>query len=106
MLHAVLAKAGGTLVSVVTSSNLKLRWGVFVVGSIVSFCFLVGTLLSPSLGLSGAGGVFCLVATSGVLESVVLLALGSVVGLWCRELARFYCSDQLHLRCEQVICGV
>ena len=40
MLRAVLAEAGGTLVSVVTSSKFELRWGVFMVGLVVSFCFL------------------------------------------------------------------
>ena len=40
MLRAILAEAGGTLVSVVTSSKFKLRWGVLVSGSVVSFCFL------------------------------------------------------------------
>ena len=41
MLRAVLAEAGGTLVSVVTSSKFKLRWGVLVGGSVVIFCFLI-----------------------------------------------------------------
>ena len=40
MLRAVLTEAGGTLVSVVTSSKFRLRWGVLVSGSVVSFCFL------------------------------------------------------------------
>ena len=40
MLRAVLAEAGGTLVLVVTSSKFRLRWGVLVSGSVVSFCFL------------------------------------------------------------------
>ena len=40
MLRAVLAEVGGTLVSVVTSSKFKVRWGVFVGGSVVSFYFL------------------------------------------------------------------
>ena len=63
-------------------------------------------LLSPSLGLSGVGGVVCPVGTSKDLESIVPPAPGSVVVLWCREPARFCCSDRLHPRCGQVICGV
>ena len=39
MLRAVFAEAGGTLVSVVTSSKCRLRWGVLMGGSVVSFCF-------------------------------------------------------------------
>ena len=40
MSRAVLAKAGGTLVSVVPSSKFKLRWGVLVGVLVVIFCFL------------------------------------------------------------------
>ena len=40
MLHAVLAEAGGTMVSVVTSSKFKLHWGVLLGGLVVSFYFL------------------------------------------------------------------
>ena len=53
MLRAGLAEAGGTLVSVVTSSKFKVRWGVFVGGSVVSFCFLsrnVAISFARSLG--------------------------------------------------------
>ena len=53
MLRAVLAEAGGTLVLVVTSSKFKLRWGVLVGGSVVSFCFLswdVAISFAQSLG--------------------------------------------------------
>ena len=39
MLCAVLAEARGTVVLVVTS-KFKVRWGVLVGGSVVSFCFL------------------------------------------------------------------
>ena len=62
--------------------------------------------LSPLLGLWGAGGVFCPVATSVVLGSVVALAPGSVVGRSRQELALFCCSDRLHPQCGLVICGV
>ena len=40
MPRAVLVEAGGTVVSVVTSSKFKLRWGVLVGVSVVIFCFL------------------------------------------------------------------
>ena len=40
MLRVVLAEAGGTLVSVVTSSKFKLRWGVLLGVAVVIFCFL------------------------------------------------------------------
>ena len=53
MLRVVLAKAGGTVVSVVTSSKFKLHWGVLVGGSVMSFCFLswgVAISFARSLG--------------------------------------------------------
>ena len=53
MLRAVLAEAGGTLVSVVTSSKFNLHWGILVGGSIVSFYFLswdVAISFARSLG--------------------------------------------------------
>ena len=62
--------------------------------------------LSPSLCPSGAGGAVCLVGTSVVLGSFVPPAPGSVVGPWYQELAQFYCSDRLRLRCGQLICRV
>ena len=40
MLRAILAEAGGIVVSVVTSSKFKLHWGVLVGVSVVIFCFL------------------------------------------------------------------
>ena len=40
MARAVLAEAGGTLVSVAASSKFKLRWGVLVGVSVVIFSFL------------------------------------------------------------------
>ena len=40
VLCAVLAKARGTLVAVVTSSKFKFRWGVHLGVSVVIFCFL------------------------------------------------------------------
>ena len=90
MLRAVLAEAGGTLVSVVTSSNLKLRWRVFVVSSVVSFCFLswdVAISFARSLGcgrglLSGCNvcglGVGCTVG-SGVGSGSVVSGTSSVL---------------------------
>ena len=90
VLRTVLAEAGGTMVSVVTSSNLKLRWGVFVVGSVVSFCFLswdVAISFTRSLGcgqglLSGCDfcslGVGC-TAGSGVGSGSVVSGTGSVL---------------------------
>ena len=69
MLHAVLAEAGGTLVSVVTSSKFKLRWGVLVSSLVVSFCFLswdVAISFAQSLGC-GRGLLFgCDVCGPGV----------------------------------------
>ena len=90
MLRAVLAKAGGTLVSVVTSSKFRLRWGVLVSGSVVSFCFLswdVAISFAWSLGcerglLSGCDvcgpGLGC-IAGSGVGSGSVVLGTGSVL---------------------------
>ena len=62
--------------------------------------------LSPSLCPSGTRGVTCPVGTSVFPEAIVLPAPGSVVGLWCPELVRFCCSDQLHLQYRRVIYGV
>ena len=90
MLHAVLAEARGTLVSVVTSSKVKLRWGVLVGGSVVSFCFLswdVAISFARSLGcgrgrLSGwdvcGPGVGC-TAGSWVGSGSVVSGTGSVL---------------------------
>ena len=90
MLHAVLAEAGGTLVSVVTSSKFRLRWGVFKSGSVVSFCFLswdVAISFARSLGcgrglLSGCDvsglGVGC-IAGFGVGSGSVVSGTGSVL---------------------------
>ena len=90
MLRAVLAKAGGTLVSVVTSSKFRLRWGVLVSGSVVSFCFLswdVAISFARSLGcgrglLSGCDvcgpGVGC-TAGSGVDSGSVVSGTGLVL---------------------------
>ena len=90
MLHAVLAEAGGTLVSVVTSSKFKLRWGVLVGSSVVSFCFLswdVAISFARSLGcgrgrLSGwdvsCPGVGCTVG-SWVDSGSVVSGIGSVL---------------------------
>ena len=90
MLRAVLAEAGGTLVLVVTSSKFKLRWGVLVSGSVVSFCFLsldVAISFARSLGcrrdlLSGCDvcglGVGC-TAGSGVGSKCVVSGTGSVL---------------------------
>ena len=53
MLRAVFAEAGGTLVSVVTSSKCRLRWRVLMGGSVVSFCFFsldVAISFARSLG--------------------------------------------------------
>ena len=90
MLRAVLAEAGGTLVSVVISSNFKLCWGVSVVGSVVSFCFLswdVAISFARSLGcgwglLSGCDvcgpGVGC-TAGSGVGSGFAVSGTGLVL---------------------------
>ena len=90
MLRAVLAEAGGTLVSVVTSSKFKLRWGILVSGSVVSLCFLswdVAISFARSLGcgrdlLSGCDvcgpGVGC-TAGSGVGSGSVVSGFGSVL---------------------------
>ena len=53
MPRAVFAEAGGTLVSVVTSSKSRLRWGVLMGSSVVSFCFFswdVAISFARSLG--------------------------------------------------------
>ena len=60
MPRAVFAEAGGTLVSVVTSSKFRLRWGVLMGGSVVSFCFFnwdVTISFAQSLGC-GRGLLF------------------------------------------------
>ena len=89
MLRAVLAEAGGTRVSVVTSSKFKLRWRVLVSGSVVSFCFLswdIAISFARSLGhgrglLSGCDvcgpGVGCM-AGSRVGSGFVVSGTGSV----------------------------
>ena len=90
MLRAVLVEAGGTLVSVVTSSKFKVRWGVFVGGSVVSFCFLsrdVAISFARSLGCGrgrlfgwdvGCPGVGC-TAGSWVDSGSVVSGTGSVL---------------------------
>ena len=90
MLRAVLAEARGTLVSIVTSSKFKLRWGVLVSGSVVSFYFLswdVAISFARSRGcgqglLSGCDvcgpGVGC-TAGSGVGNGSVVSGTGSVL---------------------------
>ena len=103
---AVFAEAGGRLVSVVTSSKCRLRWGVFMGGSVVSFCFFSCDVAISFARSLGCGGVFCPVATSVVLGLVVASAPGSVVGRSRQELALFCCSDWLHPQCRLVICGV
>ena len=55
MLRAVLAEAGGTLVSIVTSSKFKLRWGVLISGSVVSICFLSWDVAITFARSSGCG---------------------------------------------------
>ena len=90
MLGAVLAEAGGTLVSVMTSSKFKLRWRVLVSGSVESFCFLswdVAISFAHSLEC-GRGllsdcdvcgpGVGCIVG-SGVGSGSVVSRTGSVL---------------------------
>ena len=90
MQRAVLAKAGGTLVSVVTSSKFRLRWGVLVSGSVVSFCFLswdvaisfarslrCGRGLLSSCDVYGPG-VGCITG-SGVGSGSVVSGTGSVL---------------------------
>ena len=90
MLRAVLAEAGGTLVSVITSSKFRLHWGVLVSGSVVSFCFLswdvaisfarslrCGRGLLSSCDVYGPG-VGC-IAGSGVGSGSVLSRTGSVL---------------------------
>ena len=60
MPRAVFAEVGGTLVSVVTSSKCRLRWGVLMGGSVVSFCFFswdVAISFARSLGC-GRGLLF------------------------------------------------
>ena len=90
MPRAVLAEAGGTLVSVVASSKFKLRWGVLVGVSVVIFYFLsldVAISFALSLGcgpdrLSGwdvyVPGVGC-TASSWVGKGSVVLGTGSVL---------------------------
>ena len=78
MLHAVLAEAGGTLVSVVTSSKFKLRWGVLVSGSVVSFC-----CLSRDIAISFARPLGCgrgLLSSCDVCGPGVGCTAGSGVG--------------------------
>ena len=106
MLRAVLGEAGGTLVSVVTSSKFRLHWGILVSGSVVSFCFLswdVAISFARSLGcrrglLFGCdvygSGVDCITG-SGVGSGSVVSGIGSVLLL-----------GPVHPRCGQVICGV
>ena len=69
MLCAVLAEAGGTLVSVVTSSKFKLHWGVLMGGSVVSFCFL-----SYDIAISFARSLGC---GQGLLSGCDVCGLGA-----------------------------
>ena len=90
MPRAVFAEAGGTLVSVVTSSKCRLHWGVLMGGSIVSFCFFswnVAISFARSLGcgrglLSGSDvyglGVGC-GSCSGVDSGSVASGTGTVL---------------------------
>ena len=80
MLCAVLAEAGGTLVSVVTSSKFKLRWGVLVSGLVVSLCFL-----SWDVAISFAWSLECgwgLLSGCDVYGPGVGCIAGSGVGSW------------------------
>ena len=90
MPRAVFAEAGGTLVSVVTSSKFRLHWGILVGGSVVSFCFFswdVAISFARSLGcgrglLSGCDvcgfGVGC-GSCSGVGSGSVASGTGSIL---------------------------
>ena len=76
MPHAVLAEAGGTLVSVVTSSKFKLRWGVHLGVSVVIFCFLswevaISFALSLGCGRERLSG-----------RDVYVPRIGSTAGSW------------------------
>ena len=93
MLCAVLAEAGETLVSIVTSSKFRLRWGVLMGSSVVSFCFFSWDIAISLARSLGCGRVICPVATSMALGSVVAPAPGSVMGRSRQELALFGCSD-------------
>ena len=106
MPRAVFVEAGGALVSVVTYSKCRLRWGVLMGSLVVSFCFFNWDVAISFAGLWDAGGVFCPIATSVVLGSVVAPTSRSVVGRSRQELALFCCSDRLHPQCGLVICGV
>ena len=90
MPRAVLAEAGGTLVSVVTSLKFKLCWGVRLGVSIVIFCFLsweVAISFALSLGCGRerlSGRVVCVsgvgnTAGSWVGGGFVVLGPASVV---------------------------
>ena len=76
MARAVLAEAGGTLVSVVTSSKFKLRWGVLLGVSVVIFYFLswevtISFALSLGCGWSRLSG-----------WDVCVPGVGSTAGSW------------------------
>ena len=79
----VLAKAGGIVVLVVTSSKFKLRWGVRLGASVVIFCFLswdVAISFALSLGCARERLFNRDVCVPGVGSTS---AVGSVGGLWC-----------------------
>ena len=78
---AVLAEAGGTLVSVVISSKFRLRWGVLISGSVVSFCFLswnVAISFAQSLGC-GRGLLSSCTVGFGVGSGSVVSGTSSVL---------------------------
>ena len=76
MPRVVLAEAGGTLVSVVTSSKFKLHWGVRLGVSVVIFCFLSWEV-AISFALSFGCGQERL---SG--RDVCVPGVGSTAGSW------------------------
>ena len=76
MLRVVLAEAGGTLVSIVTSSKFKLRWRVRLGVSVVIFCFLswevaISFALSLECGRERLSG-----------RDVCVRRVGSTTGSW------------------------
>ena len=83
VLRAVLAEAGGTLVSVVTSLKFKLRWEVRLGVSVVIFCFLSWeVVISFALSLECRQGLLfgrnvCVPEVSSTTSSWV------DEGLWC-----------------------
>ena len=68
MPRTVFVEAGGTLVSVVTSSKSRLHWGVLMGGSVVSFCFF-----SWDVAISFARSLGC---GRGLLSSCDVCGLG------------------------------